>query len=87
MSGLIYYVYILKSLKNNRYYVGSTSNLKRRLVEHNSGMTKGNRYYGPFELVYQEEYQSLLEARRRELYIKAQKSRNFIESLIYRGVA
>ena len=80
-------VYILKSLKNGRYYTGYTNDLERRIFEHNSGETKGNRYFGPFELVYKEEYSDPTEARKREYYIKSQKSRKFIESLINRGVA
>ncbi|MDD4178912.1 MAG: GIY-YIG nuclease family protein [Candidatus Margulisbacteria bacterium] len=82
-----WFVYVLKSLKNGRYYVGYTSNLERRLLEHNSGKTKGNKYYGPFELVYKEIHTSSTEARKREYYIKRQKSSRFIEGLVGRGVA
>jgi len=78
----IYYVYILKSLKNGRYYTGHTKDLEKRLIQHNSGETKGNKYWGPFELVYKEEYNNPSEARKREYYIKRQKSRKYIESLI-----
>ena len=83
----MYYVDILKSLKNGRHYIGCTSNLENRLKEHNNGETRGNRCYRPFEIAYKEEFSSLVEARRRERFIKAQKSRRFIEDLINRGVA
>lgn len=33
----MWYVYILKSLKDNRFYLGSTGNLKKRLAEHRKG--------------------------------------------------
>ena len=82
-----FFVYILKSLKNGRYYIGFTNNLERRLIEHNAGETKGNRYFGPFKVVYKEEYNDPTEARKREYYLKSQKSRKFLESLINRGVA
>ena len=78
----MYSIYILRSMKNNRYYIGCTKDMERRLNEHNSGETKGNRYYRPFELVYKEEYDNPAEARKRERYIKSQKSRKFIERLI-----
>jgi len=78
----MYYVYILKSSKNNRYYIGSTRDFNKRLQEHNAGRTKGNKSYGPFYPVYREEYESLSEARKREYYIKSQKSRKYIERLI-----
>ncbi|MFA6169209.1 MAG: GIY-YIG nuclease family protein [Candidatus Margulisiibacteriota bacterium] len=81
----VYYVYILRSLKNNRYYIGYTTNLLNRLTEHNTGETKGNRYFRPFELVYQEEYKTLTEARDRESFLKEQKSRKFLESLFIIG--
>jgi putative endonuclease len=79
---MAYFVYILKSLKNGRYYTGSTKDIPRRLSEHNAGKTKGNKYFSPFELIYKEEYPDHISAVRREIYIKKQKSRSFIESLI-----
>jgi len=79
---MIYYVYILKSLKNGRYYVGYTNNLEKRLIQHNSGKTVGNKYWGPFELIYKEEYNGPTKARKREFYIKRQKSKHFIEDLV-----
>lgn len=77
-----WYVYILQSLKNGRYYIGSTGNLERRLVEHNQGKTKSIRYLTPFELKYQERYNTRIEARRREFYLKKLKSRKYLEKLI-----
>ena len=81
----MYFVYILQSLKNGRYYVGYTGNLEKRLAEHNSGKTKGNKYLAPFDLVYKETFISETEARKREYYIKSQKSKRFIEKLINKG--
>ncbi len=34
---MVYYVYLLQSEKNNSLYVGFTSDLKKRIVEHNNG--------------------------------------------------
>ena len=78
----MYYVYILKSVKNGRYYVGCTNDIERRLLEHNSGYSKGSRLNAPFELLFKEEYNSLTEARGREKSIKMKKSRKYIKSLI-----
>jgi putative endonuclease len=39
-----YYVYILKSLKDGRYYIGSTSDVMARLKFHNSGLQRSTRY-------------------------------------------
>ncbi len=76
------YVYILKSEKNGRYYVGSTNNIERRLREHNNRTQKATKYIAPLKLIHTEKYDSLLDARRRERKIKSWKSRKKIEELI-----
>jgi len=81
----MYYLYIIKSLKNQRYYIGSTNDIKRRLFEHNSGKSKYTKLTRPFELVYKEEYLTSSEARKRELYLKKLKNRKYIEWLVNEG--
>lgn len=75
-------VYILQSEVNHRYYIGSTADLPRRLVEHNSGASKYTRLTKPFQLVYFQEYPTLAEARRSEYRLKCLKSRKLIDRLI-----
>lgn len=66
----MYTLYILKGIKNH-LYVGCTSNLTERINRHKNGFgaefTKRNK---TFQLVYKEEYLTLIEARRREKQIK-----------------
>ena len=65
-----YFVYILKC-RDGSYYTGYTSNLARRVEEHNSG--RGGRYTRgrfPVELVHAERYPTRKEAINRELEIK-----------------
>lgn len=50
--------------------MGVTNNLERRLEEHNSGESKATSPYKPFLLVYQESYETLSEARKREWFLK-----------------
>ena len=76
------YLYILRSLKNARFYIGSTNDVGRRIIEHNRGKSRYTRFAGPFELVYQKEYTTLSEARQAEYQLKRQKSRLVIEKLI-----
>jgi putative endonuclease len=76
------YTYILYSHKINKYYIGACTDLQRRLQEHNSAKSKFTSTGIPWTIVYKEEFSSLLEAKRREFYIKKQKSRTFIENLI-----
>lgn len=76
------YVYILQSDKNGRYYIGSTNNLVRRLVEHNSGQTKSLKNLLPMRLVFSKGYEEVGKARKMELHLKKLKSRVIIEKVI-----
>lgn len=67
-----YFVYILRT-SSNTLYTGQTNNLQKRLKEHKLKTSKGAKYmkyFNSFQLVYQEEYSTLLEAMRREKQIK-----------------
>jgi putative endonuclease len=75
----MFYSYVLKSLKNGRYYTGSTNDLERRIKEHNSGQTKYTSQSGPFELIYKESYNTKLEAIKREKFLKTGKGREFLK--------
>jgi len=74
-------LYILKSLTNFRYYIGSTDNLTRRLTEHNNGKSPYTRLTKPFKLVFSKEYKTLKEARKTEHKLKKLKSRKIIERI------
>ncbi len=78
----MFYVYILKSIKNGAYYIGSCENIDIRLKRHNRGMVSSTKRYLPWKLVCHEEFNILREARKRELQIKSWKSRRAIDSLI-----
>lgn len=84
----MYYVYILKSEKDNDLYLGSTDDLRRRLREHNNGEVVSTKPRRPFELRYYEAYSSEKEARHREASLKkdgralAQLKGRIIESLL-----
>jgi len=74
----MFYVYILKSKKDNNFYIGSTNDLKRRINEHNAGLVFSTKSRVPFELVYYEAYKSESDARRREKNLKL-RSRAFAQ--------
>jgi len=75
-------VYILYSSVKDRYYIGQTSFLERRLHEHNSGHTKSTKSGIPWNLMFQKEFDSRSEAVRYETHLKKMKSRRVIEELI-----
>lgn len=65
-----YYVYLLRSLKDKKYYIGQTENLEKRLSQHNNGLVRSTKHRLPFLLVGFEEYSSRNEARWREFDLK-----------------
>ncbi|WP_240676268.1 GIY-YIG nuclease family protein [Botryobacter ruber] len=73
---------MLFSEKTNRYYVGSTEDLPRRLGQHNSGRNKSTKAGMPWLLKHTEEFPTSVAARQRESEIKRKKSRKYIERLI-----
>ena len=77
-----WWVYIIKSEKSGKYYVGYTESLERRLHEHNKGKNKSTRNKGPWVIAYTEEYKTKVEARRRELIIKSYKGGNAFKKLV-----
>ena len=77
-SKMFFYTYVLVSLKDQRFYMGYTNDLKHRLEEHNSGKsfaTKGRR---PLKLVYYEACLNKHDAMNRELYLKGSTGRTFL---------
>jgi putative endonuclease len=66
----MYYVYLLKSRVDEFTYIGYTSDLKKRLKEHNQGKTKSIEHRIPFDLIYYEAYKNKTDARKRELELK-----------------
>jgi len=65
----MYYLYVLQSLIDGSFYLGSTPDLKRRFKEHNDGKNKSTKH-SQWKLVYYEAYLSLAFARRREATLK-----------------
>jgi putative endonuclease len=77
----MYIVHILRSLKDNKRYIGSTRDLKRRLFEHNNGLVISTRNRKLFELIHTEEFSSKQQASEREKFFKSGKGREYLKSL------
>jgi len=78
----MYYVYVLLSLKDNKFYIGLTSDLKRRLKEHNSGNNTSTKSRLPFKLIYYEAHLSKADAMRRERYFKTTKGKSTLKQML-----
>jgi len=79
---MTYFIYLLYSETRDRYYIGSSSDPKERLIRHNAGATPSTKSGKPWKIVYTENYSSKTEALKRETYLKRMKSRVYIENLI-----
>ena len=79
-------VYVLKSLRNSKKYVGFTSKKASvRLKEHNRGTNSWTRQNRPFELIYSEDCNSEKEARGREKFLKSGQGRKYLNRLFCPG--
>jgi len=76
---IFYYVYILRSLKDGKFYIGFTKDLRRRFKEHNSKMSTSTKSRVPFTLVYYEAYLHSEDAKEREKFLKSGWGRNYIK--------
>ncbi|HHL52919.1 MAG TPA: GIY-YIG nuclease family protein [Flammeovirgaceae bacterium] len=79
----MYFVYVLKSLKDGTTYIGSTGDITQRLKEHNQGKTKSIKHKLPMELVYYEAYLTKTLARKREIELK---KNSFAKEQLYRRI-
>ena len=77
---IMFTVYILKD-KKGKLYKGLTNNLSRRLKEHKAGGTITTSRMTDVKVVHAEEYDTFVEARKRELYFKSAAGRVFIKKL------
>ena len=79
---MTYFVYILRSVKDGSYYVGSTQDVQERVERHNQGRSKYTKTKRPWELVYSLEFPNRASALDREKEIKGRKSKAYIDSLV-----
>ncbi|UCE65644.1 MAG: GIY-YIG nuclease family protein [Candidatus Zixiibacteriota bacterium] len=82
---MAFYLYVLKSKINERFYIGTTADLDDRVKRHNEGRSKSTKSGRPWEVVYTEEFDNRPEALARERQLKKWKSRKRIEELINRN--
>lgn len=75
----MFYVYVIRSLKNNRFYIGCTNNLCRRLQEYNKGLSKYTKHTLPFKLIYYKTFDNLKNARGYEKMLKGGQGREWLK--------
>jgi putative endonuclease len=67
----MYVVYVLESLKDTRHYIGQTSDLNRRIQEHNQGRVRWTKTHRPWKVLHIEEFENRTAAIKREQYLKS----------------
>jgi putative endonuclease len=77
----MWYVYILKSIKFQRYYIGLSDDVDRRFLEHNNGWVKKTKFYKPFRLAHVEITDNRQEARQLEKYFKSGYGKEIIKEI------
>jgi putative endonuclease len=81
-----FFVYILQSQTTGHIYIGQTSDLKRRLQEHNNPDFKGTlhtkRRKGPWNIIYSEIFDTRSQAMKKEIYLKSGMGRKWIKENI-----
>lgn len=75
-----YYVYVLKSKKDKKNYVGYTENLKLRFEQHSKGLVTSTKNRRPLVIIYYEACLSRTDATHREKYLKTYYGKMFIKN-------
>ena len=76
----MFYVYLLHSIADDGFYIGFSTDLKRRLSEHKQGASFATKHRGPWKLIYYEVYTERKDAEGRERYLKSGGGRRFLHS-------
>ncbi len=75
----MYYTYVLRSLKDNRFYTGFTRDLKQRFEQHQKGRVDSTKDRRPLELIYYEACLDQKDATKREKYLKTYNGKMFLK--------
>ncbi|MCX6731605.1 MAG: GIY-YIG nuclease family protein [Candidatus Parcubacteria bacterium] len=78
----MFYVYLLRSRKDKKTYVGYSEDIKKRFKEHNDGLVEATKNRRPFSLIYFEGFNNIKDAKKEELFLKSGKGRERLKYLL-----
>ena len=81
---VMFYTYVLKSKNYDKWYTGSTNDLRKRLKLHNDGKSNYTKKYKPYEIIYYEACINEQDARSRELYLKTGMGKRYLKNRLGR---
>ena len=76
----MFYVYVLRSESDYGFYIGFSTDLKRRMAEHIQGASFATKSRGPWKLIYYEAYTEREDAEGREKFLKSGAGRRFLRT-------
>jgi len=80
----MFYTYVLESLKDKRWYTGSTKDLRKRFNDHNDKKVYSTKSRGPFRIIYYEACTDEHDARIREKYLKSGMGKRYLKNRLKR---
>ena len=80
----MFYTYLLKSEKDDKWYTGSTNDLRKRLKQHNNNESTYTKNKGPWKLIYYEACINEQDARSREKYLKTGMGKRYLKNRLSR---
>jgi putative endonuclease len=79
------FIYILARIKNGEFYIGSASDVAKRLSQHNAGYVQATKHKRPYKLVFSQKFESTDSAHKTEGRLKKMKRRDYIQRIIDDG--
>ncbi len=79
---MFFYVYALQSIRHKSLYIGYSTDLNRRLKEHNRGLVFSTKPYRPWRLIHFEAYRNENDAKRREKYLKSSQGGRLLKRML-----
>jgi putative endonuclease len=80
LQKILWYVYVLESLKDKLWYTGCTNNITKRTKEHNDGKVFATKNRRPFKLIYFESSYNKYDAFFREKYLKSGMGKKYLKN-------
>ena len=76
----MYYVYVLQSKKDGKWYTGYTDDLRKRFQEHSKGLVYASRKRRPLKIIYYEACLNEQDAKMREMYLKTGMGKKYVKN-------
>jgi len=83
---MFYYIYVLQSTIDDCFYTGYTSNLKKRINDHNNGKVASTKHRRPLKLLYFEGCLNQQDATHREKYLKTTYGKRYIKNRLMKYI-